>query len=189
MRISHLTEIGLSPQLTMKISTQIRKRTQHILLLIGLSLLGIGSTTTFTYGQAGSTTGKGLGTISTPSGTTLFVEIADSPDKRAQGLMFRPSMAPDRGMLFQFPEKGDHTFWMKNTLISLDMLWLDESGTVLHLEANVPTCSRKDDGCPRYRAPFKSLQVLELNAGMAKKLNLTTGSQLEIDLPPMSFPY
>ena len=173
----------------MTIWKQISQRTYLILFFIGLSALWIGSTSPLIYGQGASTTGKGLGTISTPNGTTLFVEIADSPDKRAQGLMFRPSMAPDRGMLFQFPEKGDHTFWMKNTLISLDMLWLDESGTVLHLEANVPTCSRKDDGCPRYQAPAKSLQVLELNAGMAKKLNLTTGSQLTIDLPPMSFPY
>ena len=173
----------------MAIFRQFRQETQFILFLIGLSLLGIGPMTTFVQGQGASTTGKGLGTISTPSGITLFVEIADSPDKRAQGLMYRPSMAPDRGMLFQFPEQGDHTFWMKNTLISLDMLWLDEAGTVLHLEANVPTCPRKDDGCPRYRAPFKSLQVLELNAGMAKKLNLTPGSQLAIDLPPMSFPY
>ncbi len=173
----------------MTICRQSCQRTPLFLFLIGLSLLGIGSTAPLIYGQGVSTTGKGLGTISTPRGTTLFVEIADSPDKRTQGLMFRPSMAPDSGMLFQFPEQGDHTFWMKNTLISLDMLWLDESGTVLHLEANVPTCPRKDDGCPRYRSPVKSVQVLELNAGMAKKLNLTTGSQLIIDLPPMSFPY
>jgi len=98
-------------------------------------------------------------------------------------------MAPDRGMLFLFPEQGDHAFWMKNTLISLDMFWLDESGTIIHLESNVPICTRKDDGCPRYQAPSKSLQVLELNAGMAKSLDLAVGSQLKIDLPPMSLPY
>ena len=141
------------------------------------------------YAQAVSLSGKGLGSISTPAGTTIFVEIADSPDTRAQGLMFRPSMAPDRGMLFLFPESGDHAFWMKNTLISLDMIWLDQSGTILHLEANVPVCTRKDDGCPRYQSPHKSLQILELNAGMAKKLDLAVGKQLTIDLPPMSFPY
>jgi uncharacterized membrane protein (UPF0127 family) len=92
-------------------------------------------------------------------------------------------------MLFLFPERGDQTFWMKNTLISLDIFWLDESGTILHLEPNVPICTRQDDGCPRYQAPHKSLQVLELNAGMAKKLDLAVGNQLKIDLPPMSFPY
>ncbi len=140
-------------------------------------------------GQSISPSGNGLGTIVTPNGSTIFVEIADSPDKRAKGLMFRGSMAPDRGMLFLFPEPGDHNFWMKNTLIPLDMLWLDESGTIVYLEPHVPICTRKDDGCPRYGAPIKSLQVLELNAGMTEKLDLSIGSQLVIDLPPMSFPY
>jgi uncharacterized membrane protein (UPF0127 family) len=92
-------------------------------------------------------------------------------------------------MLFLFPEPGDHAFWMKNTLISLDMFWLDEAGTILHLEPNVPICTLKNDGCPRYKSPHKSQQVLELNAGMAKKLGLEVGSALKIDLPPMSFPY
>jgi len=141
------------------------------------------------YGQAGSFSKNGLGTIVTPNGTTIFVEIADSPDKRVQGLMLRPSMAPDRGMLFLFAGLGDQVFWMKNTLISLDILWLNESGSIIHLEAHVPICTRKDDGCPKYRSPYKSLQVLELNSGMAEKLDLSVGQRLKIDLPPMSFPY
>ena len=141
------------------------------------------------YAQVHSLEGKGLGTIRTPNGKTIFVEIADSPDKRMKGLMFRQSMAPDRGMLFQFPERGDHTFWMRNTLISLDIFWLDESGNILHIETDVPICTRKDDSCPRVRAGSQSIQVLELNAGMAKKLKLAVGKQLKIDLPPMSFPY
>lgn len=160
-----------------------------MILALALILGGIWPSTQVGYAQPVSLSGKGLGTISTPAGTTIFVEIADSPDTRAQGLMFRPSMAPDRGMLFLFPELGDHAFWMKNTLISLDMIWLDQSGTILHLESNVPVCTRKDDGCPRYQSPHKSLQILELNAGMANKLDLAVGSQLMIDLPPMSFPY
>ena len=160
-----------------------------IVLSLGPTFCGIWPTPPLSYGQSVSLAEKGLGTIVTPKGTTIFVEIADSPDKRAQGLMFRPSMATDRGMLFLFPEPGDQAFWMKNTLISLDIFWLDESGTILHLEPNVPICTRRDDGCPRYQAPHKSLQVLELNAGMAEKLDLAVGNQLKIDLPPMSFPY
>lgn len=160
-----------------------------MVLALALIFGGIWPPAQISYAQAVSISGKSLGTISTPGGSTIFVEIADSPDTRAQGLMFRPSMAPDRGMLFLFPESGDHAFWMKNTLISLDMIWLDQFGTILHLEANVPICTRKDDGCPRYQSPHKSLQILELNAGMANKLDLAIGSQLMIDLPPMSFPY
>ena len=158
-------------------------------LLIGLPFTEIWLTFQPVYAQVHSLGGKGLGTILTPNGETILVEIADSPDARMKGLMFRPSMAPDRGMLFQFPERGDHTFWMKNTLISLDIFWLDEAGTILHIETNVPICTRKDDSCPRVRAGYQSIQVLELNAGMAKKLDLAVGKQLTIDLPPMSFPY
>lgn len=160
-----------------------------MVLALALTIGDIWPPPQLSYAQTVSLSDKGLGTITTPAGTTIFVEIADSPDTRAQGLMFRPSMAPDRGMLFLFPEPGDHAFWMKNTLISLDMFWLDESGTILHLESDVPVCTRKDDGCPRYQSPHKSLQILELNAGMAKKFDLAVGSQLTIDLPPMSFPY
>ena len=160
-----------------------------IVLVLVLTFGGVSFIPQQSCGQTLSPTGNGLATIVTPKGTTIFVEIADSPDTRAQGLMFRPSMAPDRGMLFLFPESGDHAFWMKNTLIPLDMFWLDETGTILHLESNVPICTRKDDGCPRYQSPHKSLQILELNAGQAKKLDLAVGSQLTIDLPPMSFPY
>jgi hypothetical protein len=160
-----------------------------MVLSLGPTFCGIWPTPPLSYGQSVSLSENGLGTIVTTKGTTIFVEIADSPDKRAQGLMFRSSMAPDRGMLFLFPERGDQAFWMKNTLISLDIFWLDKSGTILHLEPNVPICTRQDDGCPRYQAPYKSLQVLELNAGMAEKLDLAVGNQLNIDLPPMSFPY
>lgn len=161
----------------------------YCVLALSLTLIEIWPASQLAYGQAVSYSENGLGTIVTPNGTTIFVEIADSPDKRVQGLMLRPSMAPDRGMLFLFPGLGDRTFWMKNTLISLDIFWLNESGDIIHLEQNVPICTRKDDGCPRYQSPYKSRQVLELNAGMAKKLNLAVGKRLKIDLPPMSFPY
>lgn len=161
----------------------------YFVLALGLTLVEIWPDSKLAYGQAGSFSKNGLGTIVTPNGTTIFIEIADSPDKRTHGLMLRPSMAPDRGMLFLFPGLGDRVFWMKNTLIPLDILWLNESGGIIHLEAHVPICTRKDDGCQKYRSPYKSLQVLELNAGMAEKLNLSVGMQLKVDLPPMSFPY
>ncbi|MDH5564494.1 MAG: DUF192 domain-containing protein [Nitrospirota bacterium] len=160
-----------------------------IALPLGLAVSALSPNVQLTQGQGIGIGGNGLGTILTPQETIIFAEIVDSPDKRAKGLMFRQSMAPDRGMLFLFPEPGHFSFWMKNTMIPLDILWLDESGTILHLEPNVPICTRKDDQCQKYQSPHKSLQVLELNAGMAEKLGLEVGGQLEIDLPPMSFPY
>jgi uncharacterized membrane protein (UPF0127 family) len=141
------------------------------------------------WGELGSLQGNGLASISTPKGSIIFAEIADTPDKRAKGLMHRSSIAPDQGMLFQFPELGSWTFWMKNTKIPLDILWLDKTGTIIHIESDVPICTRTDDHCPRYHSHKKSWQVLELKAGMAEKLELIPGSQLTISVPQNHLPY
>jgi hypothetical protein len=103
--------------------------------------------------------------------------------------MDRHSIAPDGGMLFQFPELGYWTFWMKNTKIPLDILWLDKTGTIIHLQSDVPICTRTDDHCPRYYSHKKSWQVLELKAGMAEKLELIPGSRLTITVPQNQIPY
>ncbi len=128
----------------------------------------------------------GLATISTPDGLMIYCEIADTPAKRSQGLMFRTRMAPDRGMLFTFPEfqePGYWTFWMKNTKMPLDILWLDQDGTIVHIERYVPICTRTDNLCPRYRPKTAAVQVLELGAGQAATFNLSVGTQLTIELP------
>ncbi|MXX11221.1 MAG: DUF192 domain-containing protein [Nitrospira sp. SB0677_bin_15] len=128
----------------------------------------------------------GLATVSTPDGLIIYCEIADTPAKRSQGLMFRTRMAPDRGMLFTFPEfqePGYWTFWMKNTKMPLDILWLDQDGTIVHIERYVPVCTRTDNLCPRYRPKTAAVQVLELGAGQAATLNLNVGTQLTIELP------
>lgn len=124
-----------------------------------------------------------LATVSTPTGVSLTVEIAETVDKRSQGLMFRKSLEADHGMLFIFPEMGHWTFWMKNTLISLDILWLDELGKILHVESHVPICTKKDDSCPRYYSTRESLYVLEIQAGKAKELGLTPGTRLSLTIP------
>ena len=139
-------------------------------------------------GQANPLLENGFARISTPKGNTILAEIANTVDKRALGLMFRSSLAPNHGMLFQFPELGYWTFWMKNTKIPLDILWLDKTGRIIHIESKVPICTRTDDGCPRYYSHRKSQQVLEIGAGMAKKLELMPGDQLTITLPQNHLP-
>lgn len=138
------------------------------------------------FGEISDRQDNGLASITSPKGAIIFAEVADTLDKRAQGLMYRTAMEENHGMLFIFPELGYWTFWMKNTKIPLDILWLDKKGTIIHIEANVPICKRVDDHCPRHYSNKQSWQVLELNAGIAEKLQLLPGSRLTISLPPQN---
>ena len=122
-------------------------------------------------------------TIQTPGGFTIFAELAITPDQRTTGLMFRTRLAPDRGMLFTFSEPGYWIFWMKNTKMALDILWLNEKGDIISIEHTAPICTRKDNLCPRYRPANPAVAVLELGAGQAKKLNLSVGKKLKIEMP------
>ena len=101
-------------------------------------------------------------TVKTPTGTLIQAELADTALKRAQGLMFREHLADDRGMLFIFGDAQPWTFWMKNTKIPLDIIWMDGKKTIIHIERNVPICTRQDDGCPQYHSEAVSYTHLTL---------------------------
>ena len=105
------------------------------------------------------------------------VEIADSHTERTKGLMFREELAQESGMLFIFDRSDIHPFWMKNTYISLDMIWIDDNHEVVWIAENILPCSI--DPCPVIEPQASSHFVLELNAGKAKKLNLTLGDEVE----------
>lgn len=122
--------------------------------------------------------------IRMPNGAEVYAEVADTPEKRARGLMFRDSLPKDRGMLFTFAEPQAWTFWMKNTKIALDILWLDDKKRIVHIERNVPTCSRTDDGCPQYQPNDPALYVLELAGGVADQLKLRRGMALAFQPRP-----
>ena len=101
-------------------------------------------------------------TVVLPNGRTIRAELAITDKERTRGAMFRESILPDQGMLFVFDREDHHLFWMKNTPISLDILWLDRGRRVVHIEASVPPC--KEDPCPLYRPKAPALYVLELKA-------------------------
>jgi len=122
-------------------------------------------------------------TVKTPTGTLIQAELADTALKRAQGLMFREHIADDRGMLFIFGDAQPWTFWMKNTKIPLDIIWMDAKKTIIHIERNVPICTRQDDGCPQYHSDEGALYVLELGAGRAAALQLQRGVKLSFKQP------
>lgn len=123
------------------------------------------------------------GRVALPSGAIYKVELARSEGELAQGLMYRESLAEKTGMLFLFPYDDDsHKFWMKNTLIPLDIIWLDASGRVLFVSANTPPC--RADPCPNYGPDFAIASVLEIAGGMAEKEKVTVGSTIRLmDIP------
>ena len=112
-----------------------------------------------------------------PGEVVIEVEIASSDVLRAQGLMFRESLQPGHGMLFLFREADVHLFWMKNTVIPLDMIWLDEERIVVHIESDVPPCT--GDPCPNYGPEEPTHSVLEIGGGEAVRNGLEIGDRLE----------
>lgn len=114
-----------------------------------------------------------------PDGYQVKIELAADDDARAQGLMFRDRVPQGTGMLFLFPQPGDYPFWMKNTLVPLDMIWLDGQKRVVHVAANVPPC--KADPCPSYPPNATAGYVLELGAGEAAKHRVVVGSTLAFE--------
>jgi uncharacterized protein len=108
-------------------------------------------------------------------------EIAYTDEARMQGLMFREFLAPDAGMLFVFEEPDVQGFWMKNTKIPLDLIWLSERKEIVYFVTADP-CVK--DPCESYKPMQKAKYVLELNGGFLKKHGLGLGTQVEFSLPP-----
>ncbi len=108
------------------------------------------------------------------------VELADTQDKRALGLMFRDSMPDDHGMLFVFPGETRRSFWMKNTRIPLDIFYFDSNLALVSVAENTPPC--RTPKCPYYPSDGPAKYVLELNAGKAAELGVKTGDVLELHL-------
>jgi hypothetical protein len=97
--------------------------------------------------------------------------------------MFRERLAKDRGMLFTFGAAQPWTFWMKNTKIPLDIIWMDAKKRIVHIERNVPICTRTDDTCPLYEPTEGALYVLELGGGVAEGYHLQRGLTLKFSVP------
>jgi uncharacterized protein len=114
-----------------------------------------------------------------PDGFAVDVEIAASDETREQGLMYRDTLAPDKGMIFVFTARGEYPFWMKNTLIPLDMIWIDDQRRVVHVAHDVQPC--RADPCPSYPPHAQSREVLELAAGSARAHRVVEGSQLRFE--------
>ena len=124
--------------------------------------------------------------ISTGKGTVCFgercfdVEIADTPEERAIGLMHRDDLGQDKGMLFIFEDSGVFPFWMKNTLIPLDIIWISQDNVVVYISRDTRPCIA--DPCPSVNPRKVALYVLEVNGGTSDKIGIGIGDMVTIDL-------
>ncbi|MDH3999725.1 MAG: DUF192 domain-containing protein [Xanthomonadales bacterium] len=113
-------------------------------------------------------------------GERFSVELAQTQQKQALGLMFRESMPQDHGMLFLFPVEAMRSFWMKNTKIPLDIFYFDADLKLVSVSENTPPC--RSQRCPGYPSTGPAKYVLELNAGKAAELGVQPGDQLQLYL-------
>lgn len=113
-------------------------------------------------------------TFHTASGEIpVRVEVVKKPDDQARGLMFRKKLEPMHGMIFVFPQTAEHSFWMKNTFISLDMIFVSAQQTVVGVVANAEPLTK----VPR-TVGVPSKFVVEVNAGFAKKYGIGKGTRI-----------
>lgn len=121
-----------------------------------------------------STNAMPTATFHTEKGSIpLAIEIADDPQERETGLMYRETMPEDQGMLFVFDSEVPLTFWMKNTLIPLDMVFLDAEKKIVHIARDVPPCQA--DPCPLVPSQGSAQYVIETNAGWTAKQGILVG--------------
>jgi uncharacterized membrane protein (UPF0127 family) len=109
---------------------------------------------------------------------TFRLEVCSTEGERAKGLMYRRSLDEDAGMIFVFPEERNHSFWMKNTYIPLDMVFVDKDMKVVGLLSDVPPLNL----APR-TVGKPSLYVLEFAAGTMKRYGVGEGATLKVGSP------
>ena len=112
-----------------------------------------------------------------------MLEVADTPEKRTVGLMGRTTLPQNSGMLFVFEREEPWSFWMKDTLIPLDFIWISEQGVITYLINNVqPEPGKSDDKLTIYQPGDKALYTIEVNAGTVDRLGLKVGATVSLVL-------
>ena len=112
-----------------------------------------------------------------PDGFEVRLELAVTPDELAQGLMFRPHLPADRGMLLIFAEERLPNIWMMNTLVALDLVYLDSAGRVVDIVTDAQPCP--GEPCPRFTPKHAARAVLEVPAGSVGRHQIAENAVLE----------
>ena len=129
-----------------------------------------------------------LETVEFPRGTikiddtVIEVQVADTEPRRIRGLMFQDQLPFDQGMIFVFNESGVYSLWMLNMQFSLDMIWFNQDGIIVHIEKNIPPCKTPTEimVCQSIVPSGEAMYILEVTSGFIDKFNITTDSKLDI---------
>ena len=119
-------------------------------------------------------------TVILPDGTPIHAEVKADRQSQATGMMYRDSLAADRGMLFVYRGPVREAYWMHNCKIALDIIWLDQDGKVVEIAANAPPCNGPERSCPTYGGHELANYVLELGGGQAKAHQIETGKVVRL---------
>jgi uncharacterized membrane protein (UPF0127 family) len=117
--------------------------------------------------------------VTLPGGQVIRVETMITDFEVLRGMMFRTSLAPDRGMLFVHQKPEHYTYWMYQTLIPLDIIWLDSNRDIVEMVADAQPCKTQASKCAQYGGKQISSFVLEIPGGMARKFGLQLGQRIQ----------
>ena len=112
----------------------------------------------------------------------INVKVAHTAKQRAKGLMYTENLGENEGMLFMFPSEAKHTFWMANTYLSLDIIWINENMEIVHIAENVPSCTQPiklQNLCKIYKPTAPAKYVVETNAGWTARNSITASTPIE----------
>lgn len=121
-------------------------------------------------------------TVVLPDGTKVRLELALTREEHARGLQYRRSLSPEHGMLFVFPSSAQWQFWMKNTWVELDLVFLDDYGVVTEVIEGLEPCPHEP--CPQYVPKGDARAVLEVVAGVAAEHGIEHGARLRFSRVP-----
>ena len=114
-----------------------------------------------------------------PNGSSFTLEVADHPESRRVGYIYRDAVGPAAGMLFVFEEDAVHPMWMKNCKVGLDMVWLDAAHRVVEIAADRKPCPAEGE-CPTILPTATSRYVVEFAAGTAARESLRVGDAITV---------
>ena len=117
--------------------------------------------------------------VTLPDGRQIQAQPMIETSDLLRGMQFRKSLDADHGMLYYQRRPGKYSYWMYQTLIPLDMIWIDEANRVVEIVENTPPCTTAASKCPLYGGHEMAKYVLQLRAGMVKKYGLKLGQQIQ----------